>query len=1216
MASQPPTKFPLTSTETALAILLPAHLSSDITSIRLIHDKSASKWPAHINILYPFIPTLFLSHAIPLLQTHLSSLPFSSLHINLNDVGVFKHRKNATVFLRPDEESEGALVRLRRGLTGVIGCEEGEGTVEGVFRPHLGVGQAGMLGGRRGNERGIGREVERLSELVRKIVAGGGLEWDVKGLVVLRREVGGEMSVLEELRFGDEDEGDEESGCVKDDTGWMSCFVFDPAADYWSRLSKGIKHQDVRTMDHVSISSYNIMAEPTAEHFNSRLPLIISALSSPTPPPSNTLQILTLQEVNDESLPLILSSPYIRKIYPYSTHAPSSLLPSARNLVTLASEPFTSTVVPFEERHKSSLVLSFEFGPGSGSGSEKKSLVVANVHLTSGLTDKAFKAKKEQMEKLTVFLFPKGKSENGREVVVAGDFNLTTSVRTIETALSRGLITDATAQAVRKIIDLGVWEDAFLSPGSESVPENETGMVGYDGQETFEGERGATFDRATNPIAAMLEPPIDRSPQRYDRVLFRKGGSIAKDGFEIFGLPNEEGRCGSDHYGVRATLNIAQTGNSMSDIPRKFDTSSVADKITIIDDPTDLTPLIEPYLPSPEDISQRAQAIELLHDTLSNGDGMEGIILAPLGSYLMGTYFADSDVDVLAIGSVNPGVFFEFAGRELRKLDSGDGDEESFKGVHFVNSLVSIVEVCVLGIKFDLQYSQAEELVRAYHDETSSPSLPDLVFDKALISTLSPSSIRPLNTYRDSAYLLLTIPHLQSYRLAHRYLTLYLKNHGLYSAKFGYLGGIHLQLMLNRVVKLISVSTLTTSTNTDQESPPVSPATIVRTFFTYYATFNWAIENVTDPLLDPQSKVPRSARDAIFIPAIHTPTARPNVASSCTKLTAHTLSSQFSLAAQHLAKGDCGSGAFVRVGIDVWGVGSEIAESKVREMIGALESRFPRLMVALGRIAGVEGRAWPARLWVPDVSENEKGKGMEREGGEEGEEGQFKGYYIVGVSAREGMERETKQVMEGKLVTAVREFERGVLEAREFVEGSRNVWVVVDVVRRKQVNGMNLVLDWREWSLEKLQNCVSKQHGGLLEALDLGMEVAGSPGNSSFAPTSSAHPASTSTTKSNKPTKAPKAPKAPKATPLRPAHEIIARIKWDPDLDIADYMIGYEDRFVGVKEMELEKWKSESTDEEFIPMHRVVWIRLKDGDILWDRRRKIDGFFGSGICAG
>jgi hypothetical protein len=36
---------------------------------------------------------------------------------------------------------------------------------------------------------------------------------------------------------------------------------------------------------------------------------------------------------------------------------------------------------------------------------------------------------------------------------------------------------------------------------------------------------------------------------------------------------------------------------------------------------------------------------------------------------------------------------------------------------------------------------------------------------------------------------------------------------------------------------------------------------------------------------------------------------------------------------------------------------------------------------------------------------------------------------------------------------------------------------------------------------------------------------------------------------------------------LRPAHEVYNRIKWDSSLNPADYVIGYEDRFEGVKQI-------------------------------------------------
>lgn len=60
--------------------------------------------------------------------------------------------------------------------------------------------------------------------------------------------------------------------------------------------------------------------------------------------------------------------------------------------------------------------------------------------------------------------------------------------------------------------------------------------------------------------------------------------------------------------------------------------------IGIIDDATDLKPLIEPYLPSVEDRAERERALELLKTTISKDANTTSIILASLGSYLMDTH--------------------------------------------------------------------------------------------------------------------------------------------------------------------------------------------------------------------------------------------------------------------------------------------------------------------------------------------------------------------------------------------------------------------------------------------------------------------------------------------------------------------------------------------------------------------------------------------------
>ncbi|KAL4880923.1 hypothetical protein BJY04DRAFT_68241 [Aspergillus karnatakaensis] len=85
---------------------------------------------------------------------------------------------------------------------------------------------------------------------------------------------------------------------------------------------------------------------------------------------------------------------------------------------------------------------------------------------------------------------------------------------------------------------------------------------------------------------------------------------------------------------------------------------------------------------------------------------------------------------------------------------------------------------------------------------------------------------------------------------------------------------------------------------------------------------------------------------------------------------------------------------------------------------------------------------------------------------------------------------------------------------------------------------------------------------------------------------------------------------------LRPAADILNRLVWDERYDSTDFVIGYEDRFEGRMEASLNSWKRESTDEEFIFQHRILYIKRKsDSEIVWDRRRRIDKIFKSGNSA-
>ena len=80
--------------------------------------------------------------------------------------------------------------------------------------------------------------------------------------------------------------------------------------------------------------------------------------------------------------------------------------------------------------------------------------------------------------------------------------------------------------------------------------------------------------------------------------------------------------------------------------------------------------------------------------------------------------------------------------------------------------------------------------------------------------------------------------------------------------------------------------------------------------------------------------------------------------------------------------------------------------------------------------------------------------------------------------------------------------------------------------------------------------------------------------------------------------------------------DVLKRLRWDSDLDVAHYVVGYVERFDGVKEMPAAKWIKESTDEDFIPQHRIKYFkRITDGEVVWDRDARIDRIFGSGLTS-
>jgi uncharacterized protein (UPF0248 family) len=177
------------------------------------------------------------------------------------------------------------------------------------------------------------------------------------------------------------------------------------------------------------------------------------------------------------------------------------------------------------------------------------------------------------------------------------------------------------------------------------------------------------------------------------------------------------------------------------------------------------------------------------------------------------------------------------------------------------------------------------------------------------------------------------------------------------------------------------------------------------------------------------------------------------------------------------------------------------------------------------------------------------------------------------------------------------------LHSDEKYYDAATIWIDIAVVKPSEVQ--NLVIDEREWGeyipdLEPDSDDEDEEDPeDLIEGSDIGPTRSHKlprPG-----PAESAAPLAADVAKSK----------------LRPASDVLSRLRWDPQLSPSDYIVGYEDRFLGAKEMSLEKWKSESTDDEFIPLHRILYFRRRvDGVVVWDRRSRVDKVFGSGIRDG
>ncbi|KAF1812849.1 hypothetical protein P152DRAFT_368296, partial [Eremomyces bilateralis CBS 781.70] len=989
-----------------------------------------------------------------------------------------------------------------------------------------------------------------------------------------------------------------------------------------------------------SYSSYNVLIDSNHASSTERIALLAEAILSN----EAADDVLLLQEVSDDFLSKLLALDAIRERYPYVSHGPPDQddIPSFTSMhsaVALSRWNFNWYSLPFKRQHKGAVIISI---PEIYREDEDEAypLVIAGIHLVCGLTDESVAAKKSQLATLISHL---QKHHPSNPWIVSGGFNLTTSAFTIDQALKTKSISlqavSTLASLDHMLFDASLQDAYFLAPiNSTSV--SKVRLTHAAMEELYEGEQGATFDPLHNRIAAdIVGTGMNRRPQRYDRILFKDADVLRLGSFSMFGLPEtlREGTVGNDtpkgkeqspqigygsgHWGVRTTFNVACKSDSTDSASLSLKHPSFVMPpvpATIVTHPLDdFNAVVECLRQNPlhlttEDQAKRTEIYVLLkmilNQTLSGtpnaqqGASFVKFKIELVGSGALGTADALSDIDIICLGAVSPPIFFSLAISRLKKAKDNPYNVTILRKVDASSG--TMLELLVRGIRVDLHYCTATKFLERW---------PESIYlaHNNLAYRLSGQSIDKLQPLRDILYLKRTIPDMAKFRLAVLFLKAWARGRGIYSTRFGYLGGVHITLMLSSIYKSLL----------HQRGHDLSIPGLIGTFFTYYSQFDWNKYMVCDPHMPYDGRYFRSAQEPMVILTMHAP--KKNVAKSATVPTVRAIVFELSRAAHavraytdplkwfnycttssELRGPDSratGASEFLRnsrtllqINVHYWG-GSVV---KGGQFLGWLESKLLTISVELSKaIAPYFCRIWPGRFAQPPLLDSTS----------------YFGCYLLSIrrcARTDGLfpSTTTVSVAVTEILSQFCEKFCDQIRQNEKYYDPASCGIDAALVSGKEVQ--DLVLDTRNWGMHAAEDLPPDDEFGEEDDLVVdGDPSANEPNNQS------GHLAGGPRQDSVVTERAGPVPQTSHA-PLRTSADVLNRILWDEIMDTDDYVIGYEDRFLGVQEIPARRWKKNTTDEEFIPMHRVVYFRRKSDDVkVWDKPSRTDLVFGTGLTS-
>ena len=186
------------------------------------------------------------------------------------------------------------------------------------------------------------------------------------------------------------------------------------------------------------------------------------------------------------------------------------------------------------------------------------------------------------------------------------------------------------------------------------------------------------------------------------------------------------------------------------------------------------------------------------------------------------------------------------------------------------------------------------------------------------------------------------------------------------------------------------------------------------------------------------------------------------------------------------------------------------------------------------------------------------------------------GFYLIGLSPLQSPEDEQDKAaknaqIRATLLNVLRSFEEFTHNNQRYYDQGE-MFVALSDVKRSTL-GSSVVLDNHQWA----DGGIDDEEGDEPNAGDSD----DTEEDESIPSEDAAFVSSASRKRKIKEGKA-KTTHVPAPMKLRTSVDVLNRLSWDPKVVKEDYVIGYEDRFKGIKEMPLASWKREVEDEAFV----------------------------------